>query len=67
MEQEIKNKLDAQEVKLTAIYESVEKTRKYFLTMLWITALTILLPFIGLLFLIPIFLKTYTSSLGGIL
>ncbi|HCC04749.1 TPA: hypothetical protein DEP58_00405 [Patescibacteria group bacterium] len=65
MEQEIKNKLDAQEVKLTAIYESVEKTRKYFITMLWITSLTILLPFIGLIFLIPTFLN-YTSSFEGI-
>ncbi|KKS85531.1 MAG: hypothetical protein UV60_C0007G0018 [Parcubacteria group bacterium GW2011_GWA2_43_11] len=67
MEQEIKNKLDAQEIKLTAIYESVEKTRKYFLTMLWITGLTIFLPLIGLMFVIPAFLNTYTKSFEGLL
>jgi len=64
MDQEIKNKLDEQEAKLNAIYESVEKMRKYFLIAVWVTVLAIVLPLIGLLFAIPSFLKTYTSIIN---
>jgi len=67
MDQEIKTKLDEQEIKLNAIYESVEKTRKYFLVILWATVLMVLLPLLGLMFVIPAFLKTYTSSFEGLL
>lgn len=34
MDQELKNRLDEQNVKIDAIYKSVEKTRKYFLTII---------------------------------
>jgi uncharacterized protein YqhQ len=66
MEQEILKKLAEQDVKINAIYESVEKTRKY---MMWtgiITVAVIVLPLIGLMFVIPSFLSTYTSNLGGL-
>jgi t-SNARE complex subunit (syntaxin) len=64
---EIKNKIDAQEVKLDAIYKSVEKTRKYFLLIFWITVIAFVLPLIGLVFAVPTFLETYgnLNSLGG--
>ena len=50
-------KFEAQEKKLEEIYRSVEKTRKYFLWTLIITVVMIALPLIGLLFVIPTFLK----------
>ena len=66
MDQDLKNKLEEQAVKIDAIYKSVEKTRKYFLTIIWISIIMIVLPIIGLLFAIPSFLSTYSdiTSLG---
>jgi len=62
MEEEILKKIAEQEEKINAIYNSVEKTRKYFLWMLIITAVMIIIPLIGLLFVIPQFLNIYTGS-----
>jgi len=64
MENEFKNKLEEQEKMLSAIYESVEKTRKYFLVVLWATVILFVLPLIGLLFAIPAFLSSYSNALG---
>lgn len=66
MEQEIqnlKNKIDEQAGKIDAIYKSVEKTRKYFVTMLWVTVGAIVLPLIGLAFALPAFLDNYVGTL----
>ncbi len=65
MDQELQKKLIEQELKLDAIYKSVEKTRKYFLIIIWVTIIMAVLPMIGLLFAIPKFLGVY-SSLGGL-
>ncbi len=63
---EILKKLEENEKKLDAIYKSVEKTRKYFLWTLIITIILIVLPLLGLIFVIPKFLSTLNSysSLG---
>ena len=66
MEQDIQAQLAQQEVKIDAIYESVEKTRKYFLMMLWVTLGAVALPLLGLLFAIPAFMSAY-SSLDGLI
>jgi hypothetical protein len=64
MEQEILNRLQAQETLLKEVYASVEKTRKYFLwTMIGSVAL-IILPLIGLAFVLPSFMSTITSGYG---
>jgi hypothetical protein len=63
MDQEIKNKLDEQALKIEAIYTSVEKSRKYFLVTMWVTLLAIVLPMIGLAFIGPSFVNSYTSVL----
>lgn len=66
IETEILKKIEENNKKLDAIYESVEKTRKYFL---WSTALNILvfvLPLIGLLFAIPWVLSTMDYSGMGL-
>ena len=65
MEQEILEQLKRQEAKLDKIYQSVEKTRKYFLWTLIITVVMIVLPLIGLIFVIPQFLNIY-NGLGNI-
>jgi len=64
MDPETKNKLTELESKIDAIYYSVEKTRKYFLTIVWITVIAVVLPIIGLFFAIPSFLSSYSSISG---
>ncbi|MEK7652423.1 MAG: hypothetical protein AAB334_00500 [Patescibacteria group bacterium] len=66
MDPEIKQKLEQQDAKLDAIYKSVEKTRKYFQMIFWVTIVLFILPLIGLLFIIPSFLSTYSVAIGGL-
>ena len=65
MDKELLKRLDAQDQLLNNIYTSTEKTRKYFLWTLIVTVVMFVLPLIGLIFVIPGFIATYTSSLGG--
>jgi len=65
MEQDILKKFEAQDKKLDEIYRSVEKTRKYFLWTLIITLAMIILPLIGLIFVIPVFLQSLSLSSVG--
>lgn len=67
MEQEIQKKLEALEGKVDEIFKSVEKTRRYFLIIMWVTVLAIVVPLIGLMFAIPQFLNTYNSALNGLI
>lgn len=62
MDQEILKKFEEQDKKLDAIYQSVEKMRKYFLWTLIVTVAAIVLPIIGLIAIIPWFLKIMTSA-----
>jgi len=64
MEEEILKKFEEQDKKLDRIYISVEKTRKYFMWTLIVTAVTIVLPLIVLGIVVPIFLNTYMGTLG---
>jgi len=64
MEQEILKKLETQEVKIDEIYKSIEKTRKYILWTAIISLALIILPAIGLVFIIPQFVDTYTQALN---
>jgi hypothetical protein len=66
MDQELNKKIEEQGLKIDAIYKSVEKTRKYFLTIIWITVIAVILPLLGLVFVLPSFLNTYTNTLGGL-
>lgn len=67
MEQELLNKLEEQEKKIDAIYVSVEKTRKYFQWTLIVTVVTIVLPIIVLIIMIPWLMNTLSSAYGGLL
>lgn len=53
--------------KIDKVYESVEKTRKYFLTIIWISVILFVIPLIGMIFVVPSFLDTYLGSLDGLL
>lgn len=62
MEEEILKKIEAQDKRLEEIYNSIEKMRKYFLWTLIISIALIILPLIGLLFLVPKILSTISLS-----
>jgi len=61
MEPQFEARMRQHEEKLEAIWQSVEKTRKYFLILMWVAILSVVVPMIGLLFAIPTFLSTYSS------
>jgi hypothetical protein len=63
--EELQKKIEEQGVKIDAIYKSVEKTRKYFLVIIWVTVIAVVLPIIGLLFAIPAFMTNYVNVLSG--
>lgn len=64
MDQDILTRLELLEKKIDAVYVSAEKTRKYFLAVVIVSAIAFVLPLIGLLFAIPSFLSIY-SSIGA--
>ena len=64
--EEISKRLEAIELKVNAIYESTEKTRKYFLVTLVLSAALVILPAVGLLFAIPSFMSGYSTQLNGL-
>lgn len=63
--QENNEKLELIEAKVDAVYASVEKIRKYMLVTAWVTIAMIVLPMIGLAFVIPMFINNYVKTLGG--
>ena len=63
MEDDLRQRIDALEKKLDAIYVSTEKTRKYFLAVLIISVIAFILPLVGLLFAIPTFISSYGEML----
>jgi len=66
MDPEIKKKLDEQGEKIDAIYQSVEKTRKYFRMTLWVTVIVVVLPAIGLFFALPAFFDSYIDPMQSL-
>ncbi len=64
MDEELKKRFELQDELLKKIYVSAEKTRKYFLTTTVITIVTLVIPLIILIFILPKFINTYMSSFG---
>ncbi len=60
-EQKILEKLEEQAEKIDRIYKSVEKTRKSLLLSLIINIVIIVLPLVGIAFVVPKFLSLYSS------
>ena len=52
------------EQKIDAVYESAEKTRKYLLTMVIATAVTIALPILLAIILVPMIMNSLGSMYG---
>lgn len=67
MDTELHERLSHVEDKVDAIYASVEKTRKYFLVVMWVTLAMVVLPALGLVFVIPLFVNTYLTAFEGLL
>lgn len=65
MEQDILNKLVEQEAKIDKIQKSVEQMRRYFLWTLIISVALIVLPLIGLVFLVPQYMMGMLTSFGA--
>jgi len=63
---ELAAKLEEIGAKADRAYRSAETVRKYFLWTGIITVALIVLPLIGLAFVIPSFLDSYTTTLNGI-
>ena len=61
MDEEVLKRMEEQDKKLSLIYDSVEKTRKYFRWNLIITIVLIVLPLIGLAVLVPVYFKSLSS------
>lgn len=59
----IDSRLSALESKINSIYVSVEKTRKYFLWTLIITVALVVLPMIGMVFALPMFMSSYVGQI----
>lgn len=64
MESDVLKKLEEQDKKLNVIFESAEKMRKYFLWTLWISVAVIVLPLIGMMFVLPSFLDSLVLPVG---
>ena len=66
MEEEILKKFEEQNQKLDRIYDSTEKSRKYFLWSLLFNVVMFILPLIALAFVIPWFIKTIDPASYGL-
>ncbi len=64
MDKELLEKIQAQEKKLDEIHKSLERMRRYFFWKFVAMAIIIMLPIIGVSFLIPKFLSNICESLG---
>lgn len=64
--EEILKKLEEQNKKLDAIYKSSESTRKYFLWTLVAGVVFLVLPLVGLVFVVPFFLQTLNFGALGL-
>lgn len=67
MDPELQKKLQAQDEKLEKIWQSVEKTRKYFLVIIWLTIIFFVLPLVVMLFALPAMINSYMGMFEGLM
>jgi TRAP-type mannitol/chloroaromatic compound transport system permease small subunit len=63
----VREQIEENARRLDAIYESVEKTRKYFMASMIISIVVFVLPLIAAVILIPMFLDSYLGQFQGLL
>ncbi len=66
MEAKKQDKLEELEVKIDAILKSTRKTETYFKWTFWITIIVFVLPLLGMIFIIPTLISTYTEMMNGL-
>ena len=66
IKREILKKIEEQNVKIDAIYVSVEKTRKYFQWTLIITVATIVVPVLAAAIILPMLMSSLSGMMGGL-
>ena len=67
MTPELQEQIDQQNIKIDAVYESVEKVRKYLLVIMWLTLGMVILPLLAALFIVPALINSCTSTLEGLI
>lgn len=68
MEQlDLQSKIEELEQKMDRLQKSIDRLNKIFFWTLVITLVLFVLPLLGLLFVIPQFLSTFTSAYSGVL
>ena len=63
MEDEVRKMLGEMKAELDAVYKSTEKTRRYIRLTLILSIVFVVLPLIGLLFVVPKVMDVYLSGL----
>lgn len=63
-DQELRQRLENIEQRVTAAFEAADKARKYLLVIIIITVAGLLLPLVGMLFAIPAFLSSFQMLEG---
>lgn len=66
MDLELKTMLLEQQAKIEEIYKTVEKTRKYIFWTMIASIVFFVLPLIALIFIVPLVIKGYLSTLTGL-
>ena len=66
MDPDTSTRMTTLEEKIDKIYVSVEKTRKYFFWTMVISVVVVVLPAIGLIFVIPYFLNSYVGGIQSL-
>jgi type II secretory pathway component PulF len=65
--EELRKKIYEQGEKIDAIYKSIEKVRKYFLIVIWVSLIAFIIPLIAIIFILPSFLESYLGAFSGLL
>jgi len=63
VDNELAKRLAVIEAKVDAVFVSAELTRKYFFWTMVVTIVIVVLPVIGLLFVIPTFMNNYVGGM----
>lgn len=67
MEPSLQQQLDEQTIKIDAVLASVRKTERYLKLTFWITIILIVLPLVGMVFVIPPLIDSYVTTVNGLL
>jgi hypothetical protein len=67
MDNNIEQRLTNQEEKIEAILTSVKKTERYFKITFWVTIIMFVLPLLGLVLIVPMFVSSYLSAFEGLI